>query len=519
MVFYSCEKEIIEDKKDIEHQQHNNIYPSNQRTFIEGKNRPLWPDLDLYKNVLNKLYSDDLFQANYSNLVHSYGYPMLNFATINTTTPYEYVLTIPLVKDGDISSFIFYFANGTYGHFAFAPTSLGFELLNKDVSEQFDPVAFLTLIKYNDYQINRYSRFYPHINSWLMDHWEYNNNFQSSSERNVEITIEYQTGEFNLETLEVNVIWVSYQQIIPCGDSGGGGTSNFSPDFPPGEGANPDNPGGSTGSSPDTPPGDDPIDIVSPVDPTDINPDCATYIFNEDALRKLKEIAEYTIYSCDTDMTTEEIIENILDKLCEGIEGIPTLAGGGFEISHIEWPELTLTEEDISNAFLEEDYVLTNRLKDCPKAKCLIDFLIGGESDLKTDYLCTLLQGFMGIDRHLHILEGDFTESERHYNNAYAVTGISSEHAEIVILFNTQNCENLSTFELYETFFHELIHANIRLILIEEFGLEGEENFEDTFRKYLERENWDPNEWNDEHKYMLERYIGLMVENLYIANG
>ncbi|TVQ42564.1 MAG: hypothetical protein EA362_12905 [Saprospirales bacterium] len=516
MVFYSCEKENIEE--DPKHKNtDSNIHLAKERSLSDSEAFAVFPERELYVSILTKLYGDSLFQDNYPDLTQNFGYPMINLGTINVTSPSEYALTIPLVKDGNITSFIFYFANSDYFQFVFSPISAGFELLNQPVSSNLDPVALITLIKFNNYQSVRYSRYYPLINNWLIELSNFNN-LDASSER----TITQHTIYYNTRDVIDEALWLGYHSttfFIACEDSGGAGTWGgwFSEDNLP-----------TLGGSGDTdPPGDDPIDKVGTIDPTEINPDCVTYFFNEEALKTLQEFAESTIYSCESDLTTEEIIENILAKLCEGFEGIPTLAGGSFEISHIEWPDLTITAEDIRNAFLEEDAIIYwgLELSGCPRLHCLIQALEDQEdSTLNSPLMCQLLKPFLGTsssDPNLYISALDFSTVDGWPNNAEANFFSSDEQNRIV--FNTLNCQNFSTFWMYSTLMHELIHVNIRLKLQQDYGLSlsnvSTESFQEAFKMLLEEMGYNGSNWNNEHQLMLNHYLNDMVESLWLANG
>jgi len=536
MIFLSCEKEFIDKDSENLNAPSYNIFPSQMRSSNAEVEFAKFPQLDLYKDVLIKLYSDSIFQSNYHYLTNEFGHPRINFATIDVTSATEYVLTIPLVKDDKITSFIFYFANGTYGYFNFAPINLGFSLLTQSVNSEIEPVSLLTLVKFHNYQSTRYSRRYTSINNWIVEYVDFQTNLNSSDERTISITYSVEIDRY-FDGVGVHIVYDWVTSIFPCGGSGSSGGGGTSSGFPQGEGGTDPPGGGSSGTSPDTPP-DEGKDKPNSVDPYDINEDCLNYFITEGALVELRNLAESSIYACNPGITTEDLIQQILDKLCDNIEDLPTLAGWGFEIQDLDLANLTITAADIRNALLEEDYVMTSGIgNDCPKLKCLLDILTGhhpageGDGNFMPPLLCNFLNYFLGNDlendRHLFIQVTSFSDYDNLISNANAFVNVIWDHEnltgevdpQIRMVFNSDKCESLSTFSLFETFVHELIHADIYRRLIDVYGVLYPFQHDHAFEMLLEHMGYDGTNWNDQHQLMLDHYIIEMATILYEANG
>ena len=521
MVFYSCEKEIIDKNSNTLPPTNYNIFPAEMRTSNPELEFVRFPPLDLYKYVLLELYSDSVFLQQYETLSQNWGHPRINFATINVTSDTEYALTLPLVKDNEITSFIFYFANGTYGHFSFAPVDLGISLLNQSPTNNIDPLALLTLVKFSNYQATRNSRYFTAVNDWIIEYLDHNNNSHSADERTVVLSYSVEAHRYFDED-GVHIVYDWVHSIVPCelGPSGGGGFSV--PDF--------ELPGSNSGGSSSTSGLGDEKPRNNPINPFTINDDCHQFLLTDQALEYLNQLGQNNFVFCDSELTTEELIENLLEIICDEGEIITIFEGGSIEIpGHLE--NITITYENINNTFndlvAEEDYVIMNNIRDCPKLKCLMDILTGDDfHPLSTNIICEYLDAFLGDDlandRNLIIGITSFEDQPNIISNANAFVTVDNYNyltPQITMYFNSDKCETLSTFSLLETFFHELIHADIYRRLIEDYGWTNYDDNEHAFSLLLKEMGYDGVNWEDQHELMLAHYIELMTRSLWEANG
>ncbi|TVR90553.1 MAG: hypothetical protein EA411_00010 [Saprospirales bacterium] len=447
-----------------------------------------------------------------------FGHPRINFATFDVKSPTEYILTLPLVKDDRISAFIFYYANSDHGYFTFAPLSIGMELLSQDVNQSFDQDPIMTLIKYNNYLYTRYSSYSESINNWLKEYINFHNQIDEASERNTTIKVYFTTVTFPEEYIEEINHYNYFNVTFVCPTVSEINWGVLPPGSPgDGEGS----PGGGAGQNTNVP-GDKPFETLNPIE---IDEDCSDYQFTEEALMELEKLSGGDFYSCNAEeISTEEIIENILAALCTA-SGAPNQTLGTGDISNVIGESIIV--EYIHNALAEEEYVMTSGLgANCPKAKCLIDMLSGEEvTDIQTPLLCDLLSGFLGEDRHLYFATPNFNEEENMNNQAHAATIVYPDDfdgsLQVLINFNSSTCEDHSTFDLFHIFLHELIHADIKRQLIEDYGIESpsSKSHQEAFNELLKEMNYDTLGWTNEHQLMLEDYLSGMVDALMAANG
>ena len=513
MIFFSCEKEIVDPQPDSDETPITyNIFPAEMRNYSHNNSFARFPPKDLYEDVLLKLYTDSLFLANYDSMALDFGHPRINFATFDVKSPTEYILTLPLVKEDRITAFIFYYANSNHAYFTFAPLSIGMELLSQSVNQSFDQDPIMTLIKYNNYLYTRYSSYSESINNWLIDYHNFHNQIDEASERNSTIKVTYTTVSFPEPYVE-EITQHSFNVTFVCPIESELSSGFLRPGTP---GAGEGLPGGAGSNIPnDTP--------FGTLDPGDIDEDCRDYQFTEEALMQLENLAGGDYYSCNGgELSTEEIIENILAALCIA-SGAPNQNLGTGDISNVI--NESIIEEYINNALAEEEYVIYNQLKNsCPKLQCILDHLMSSDPGeaLCPDFIFGLLQPFVTNGKlHLRInaapLEGNY-QGGLAFNTLDFGTG-TDPSTSIDIIFEENYCDTASSFNLYSTLLHEMIHADIKRRLIQDFGLSDVNDIDSLFGKLLEEMGYDGNNWNDEHQLMLIEYLTQMAESLWLANG
>jgi len=523
MIFFSCEKEIVDPQPDSNGTPITyNVFPAEMRNYSPNNSFARFPPKDLYEDVLLKLYTDSLFLANYDSMALDFGHPRINFATFDVKSPTEYILTLPLVKEDRITAFIFYYANSNHAYFTFAPLSIGMELLSQSVNQSFDQDPIMTLIKYNNYLYTRYSSYSESINNWLIDYHNFHNQIDEASERNSTIKVTYTTVSFPEPYVE-EITQHSFNVTFVCPIESELSSGFLRPGTP---GAGEGLPGGAGSNIPnDTP--------FGTLDPGDIDEDCRDYQFTEEALTQLENLAGGDYYSCNEgELSTEEIIENILAALCIA-SGAPNQNLGTGDISNVI--NESIIEEYINNALAEEYVVVNKSLKnDCEKAACLFEKIFSSDlgEGLRPEGLCDMISLFESSETmNLAFSAFSFTDPPGEHDdedfslnpNGQAIT-IESPSTDgkgtIAILLNTDNCENHNSFTLFHILLHEMVHADIKRRLIQDHGLEQHKgSAEDAFQALLEELGYDTLNWHHDHQLMLEDYLSKMVDALWKANG
>ncbi len=157
--------------------------------------------------------------------------------------------------------------------------------------------------------------------------------------------------------------------------------------------------------------------------------------------------------------------------------------------------------------------VSPNLATDCPKLNCILNTIIsGGEST--SDFLCNMLDQFdgnptIGIRATLPKLgEPNFLGKTQVLNGK-----------DILISFNKNNCILTDVLDLFETFQHELVHADFYRQLFEDYSWTGDYlTLDETFRKLVEF-HYGINATPDQHILMLNELLPDMINSLMQANG
>lgn len=209
-------------------------------------------------------------------------------------------------------------------------------------------------------------------------------------------------------------------------------------------------------------------------------------------------IAEGSVIDvCSPERATDDILEDAISAACG--------AGGIGELG------------DIIGKFDQADYIIINpNLKtECPLYDCIMRKMINNGT-LGTQLVCSLLSNFEAVDgQHLQMVPGAFAYPNQN-PNAYAATAVVE--GRICIFVNTIKCNSIDAIDVFETIQHELIHADIRRRLLEDYSWNGDElNISESFLKMVELEYGAQATLSD-HELMLDYYLDLMVESLIAAN-
>ncbi len=170
------------------------------------------------------------------------------------------------------------------------------------------------------------------------------------------------------------------------------------------------------------------------------------------------------------------------------------------------------------------DHIIINHnLKTlCPLWDCLVNKLANGT--LQTNFICQLNAQFdgstgsnNGVGFHMHILPKDFSLDPNSNPNGLTITTISNGRP--VIAINSSNCnQNSDLFDIFDTYQHEMIHANILQDLLNNGWSGTTTDFASAFHA-LVLQKYGPNAGKTEHELMLNIFVNDMVQSLIDANG
>lgn len=500
----------------------NSLFP--QSNYI------LSPSTDILEEFVGRLYSDSIFSENFDSLVIKYGTPRINFATIDSKDSTQYILTLPLVKNGKITSFIFYDAHGDHYHFRFSSLANAFQNLNESPeSVIMNSTDLLSLVKYQSYLYTRYRKSSPSLESWLMDYVAAND--ISVQTRTEKFEIGFTAGIFGNGYATVTYITLEVTSACPSSSVGGdgGGWSGWSDGNSDGEG--PSGSGtGNDGNDDESEVGDE-TDVESdPVDPFELNDDCMSFSINEEVKQLLTNYVNNAKF-CGT-RDAEEVIGDILDQLCDSTIADQSL-GGGFGIQNADLNDHIITAENFYESLesVEEDKIIPNPdfKKECPKAACVLEKMLNGDPPFSEAFVCEMLDEFIpndGVAQNLFFAAKSFSSNDDLNPNALAGNSmdLSGTIPSQFIIFNSDNCEAQSGFQIFETISHELLHADIKRRLVEDYGLEDfPGGYADAFKKLLEKEygqdGVDVPPWTNDHELMFNEYLDILAANLWSANN
>lgn len=154
-----------------------------------------------------------------------------------------------------------------------------------------------------------------------------------------------------------------------------------------------------------------------------------------------------------------------------------------------------------------------NLATDCPKLNCILNKLLG-EGELSSDFLCNMLDQFDGNPTIGIVTTLPRVGEPNFLGKTEVIKG-----KNILIHFNKNNCNSIEVLDLFETFQHELIHADFFRQLFEDYGWTGDYlTLDETFKKLVEFK-YGPDATPDQHVLMLNELLPDMINSLMQANG
>jgi hypothetical protein len=175
------------------------------------------------------------------------------------------------------------------------------------------------------------------------------------------------------------------------------------------------------------------------------------------------------------------------------------------------------TMNDIYNGFgMDDKIVIFHNLIDfCPVYDCILNEMISGPAG--TNFICELFSGF--DDNAQQVLQFRPVNFAGSGLNPQALAATAYVESKVQILISISNCSSATPIVAFETLQHEILHADIKRRLLEDFEWQVEnETFEDAFFKLVYFE-YGPNASFSEHEFMLDFYLDEMIESLIEFNN
>jgi len=158
--------------------------------------------------------------------------------------------------------------------------------------------------------------------------------------------------------------------------------------------------------------------------------------------------------------------------------------------------------------------IAKNLAADCPKLDCILNKLINGEGS-SSDFLCDLMGKFDGSPGFtIGSAVPKTNEPDFSGKTVPSPTGKS-----IAIVFNKDKCKTMNGINLFETFQHELVHADFYRQLIKDYNWNGSDMTLDATFRALVVAKYGPNATPDQHVLMLNQILPDMINSLMQANG
>jgi len=253
------------------------------------------------------------------------------------------------------------------------------------------------------------------------------------------------------------------------------------------------------------------------IDEENEGPNCATAFFlgsvlglsdaetecisvNPQTLNALYELQVYgeVTDACDPNHTSEDILGDAISIACQN--------GGVNDM------------DDIYKAFDDNDKIVVSPSvpSGCPKYNCIFEEMMNGP--LGTAFVCDVLSSFdEDVETPLIFRAIDFSVAPGY--NPTAVASVEIIGGIINLSINTDFCNSANTRFAFETLQHELVHADIRRRLFEDFNWNGQNlTFLVAFDQ-LVTEQYGFDATPEEHAIMIQYYLDVMVASLIEMNG
>ena len=156
---------------------------------------------------------------------------------------------------------------------------------------------------------------------------------------------------------------------------------------------------------------------------------------------------------------------------------------------------------------------------DCPIFDCIVKNMSSGGS-LRTSFIAELLRPCEGNSRtNINFISQSFSAVGKD-PNALAAASFTPSSSNLVVAINSDKCSNPNRFDAFETIQHELIHADIKRRLLEDYGYDPTQftTYQDILNQLLLLE-YGESAGQDEHDLMLKYYALPAAESLWQMNG
>ena len=140
---------------------------------------------------------------------------------------------------------------------------------------------------------------------------------------------------------------------------------------------------------------------------------------------------------------------------------------------------------------------------------------------ISTNFICNLFTPFNGDEGlNLGFRATNFEEADLNPSGLAATSFIPGNNSNLIIKINSSTCETSSSLDIFETLQHELIHADLKRRLLQEYGYVPSpgESFQDAFDQ-LVLETYGGAASQDEHLIMVTEYLDIAVNSLIEMNG
>lgn len=247
--------------------------------------------------------------------------------------------------------------------------------------------------------------------------------------------------------------------------------------------------------------------------------ECMQKRLTASAIKDISEILNSYNNPCEPNKI-HDIINDILAIYCSEDDPESGLLGSTL----MDFENSTSVLNQIKSALDGTDAIIINPTlqSQCPLVDCLIDKLINGS--FGSDFLCNLMSQFQGSTGannghgfHVNIVPKDFSKDPNVNSHGLAYTTVIN--GKPVMAINTSNCnQKTDSFDIFDTFQHEMIHANIYQDLLNTGWSGTYTDFASSFHA-LVLQRYGPNAGKTEHEIMLKYYVNNMIQSLIDANG
>lgn len=423
--------------------------------------------------------------------------------------PEVYMIAMPFMHNNDVSSIVFYYHDNTeQDRFLLVEKHELISRIQQNGTSLFETMPAFSLIAgaFNTIQISKDSTYNATVNTWLDNYIDNKRESNNIGTRDI-LTICANYYSFNLVGgTEYITVWEECYSTSTGGTPNGFfGLTNFGTGDDSGRGGS----GGEGGS------GDQNSD--GPV----LAGECWNNISRQ-AQDAIIEVMESYYAPCPEEQdAVNQAIQDVIADLCAEINSSGKVLGTGYEAINLDKSTVThrvmnKLGDKVNDALEGNPYIKLspNLLNDCPKLNCILNNLLNGIGP-ESHFLCDMLSKFDGNPK-FEIGSGVPKSNEPNFDGK---TFISLTGNSIGIMFNKNKCESMNGINLFETFQHELVHADFFRRLIEDYNWTGNSLTLDASFKTLVAAKYGANATPDMHILMLNQILPDMINSLMEANG